>query len=340
MPAAVSLADVDDADRERHPRADAVGHAPAPAVGWWRQIDPHQFRRTAADIEEDDAGSGRIDQRGAAGDREPRFGLARHNLEGEAGLVPDAGDEFLAVLGSAAGLGGDHAGAADVSFGKLAAAHLQRLDGARHRRLAQAAVGADPLAEAHDPRECVDDAEAMIARRGDEEAAVVGAEIEGAIERPLTVEGALAGGRRRQRYLGVGGLFLRRVRIGATRKDGPTPAAAPLPRLPTHHAGSRLAGLRRSHFGRRVSGDRCFARVTGGHIRAMRIVARRQFQSPCRRSAVRTAKTRGGGVLRKFLFRRSVYQRGNARQARRPRSPNTVRFIALRSGRWLPFLNT
>ena len=49
----------------------------------------------------------------AAGDRQPRLGLAVDDLELEPGLALDAGEELAAVLGRAAGLGGDQPRARD-----------------------------------------------------------------------------------------------------------------------------------------------------------------------------------------------------------------------------------
>src|SRR3546814_3640104 len=70
----------------------------------------------------------------------------------------------------------------DAAPADLAGADLQRLDGARHGRARQFAAGGKPLAQAHDPREGVDDPEAVVRRAGDQQAAVVGAEVEGSIE--------------------------------------------------------------------------------------------------------------------------------------------------------------
>ena len=92
----------------------------------------------------------------------------------------------------------------------LAPQTFERLDGALHGRLAEAAVGADALAEPDDAREGVDDAEAVVARRGDQQAAIVGAEIEGGIER---IVGALAP---RGRHDGRGGDHRRSAGFGAT----------------------------------------------------------------------------------------------------------------------------
>src|SRR3546814_8399556 len=70
----------------------------------------------------------------------------------------------------------------DAAPADLAGADLQRLDGARHGRARQFAAGGKPLAQAHDPREGVDDPEAVVRRAGDQQAAVVGAEVAGSIE--------------------------------------------------------------------------------------------------------------------------------------------------------------
>ena len=62
--------------------------------GPWRvgseRSEPHQFRRAAADVEQDDALGLRIDQRRAAGRGEPRFGFAIDDLELDADLVAHA----------------------------------------------------------------------------------------------------------------------------------------------------------------------------------------------------------------------------------------------------------
>ena len=64
----------------------------------------------------------------------------------------------------------------------LRRADLQRVVGARHRGLRQAPRLAHALAEADDAREGVDDAKAAPRRLGEQQAAVVGAEIERAVD--------------------------------------------------------------------------------------------------------------------------------------------------------------
>ena len=163
--AAVALGDGDDADRQRHPGADAVGHAAAAAVRRRREIEPDQFRRAAADVEEEDAGwrRDRSARRSRRRQGAPRSRARRSPARGRSRLRTRV-EELRAVLGRAAGFGGDQAGAADVAVGKLGAADAERLDGARHGGVGEPAVGADALAEADDAREGIDDAEAVVAR--------------------------------------------------------------------------------------------------------------------------------------------------------------------------------
>ncbi len=83
------------------------------------------------------------------------------------------------MLAGAAGFGGDQPHAADFAVLQLAGADAQRIDGAVHRVVGQTAAGRQPLAEADDAREGIDDAELARTRRlGDQQAAIVGAEIE------------------------------------------------------------------------------------------------------------------------------------------------------------------
>ena len=84
-----------------------------------------------------------IEQLGAAGRRQPRLGRRIDDLQFEARLLGDAAAERLAVLGGAAGFGGDQARAHDAARAHLVAADLERLDRARNRRLADAAGGGE-----------------------------------------------------------------------------------------------------------------------------------------------------------------------------------------------------
>ena len=98
----------------------------------------------------------------------------------------DAVEELLAVVGRAAGFGGDQPRAPDRAAGELVGADLQRLDGAVHGRLAEAAARRQPLAQPDDARERVDDAELAGPRRhGDQQPAIVGAEVERGEDRLL-----------------------------------------------------------------------------------------------------------------------------------------------------------
>ena len=133
-----------------------------------RPPKPDDLGRAAADIEDDDAFRRRIGQRRTAGDGERRFRALVDDLQREFRLSRDAADEVEPVGGGATGFRRDEAGAGDAAIRHLAAAYLQRLDGAVHRGIAKAAARAQAFAQAHDAGEGVDDAKAMLRWPGDQ----------------------------------------------------------------------------------------------------------------------------------------------------------------------------
>ena len=127
----------------------------------------------------------------------PQHGKARllfggDDLEADAGLAPDPLDEMAAVDRAAAGLGRDRAGEGDAAALQFLGADRKRGDGAVHRAFRKLAGGRHSLAEADDAREGVDDGEALVGRARDQEAAIVGAEI----DRAISVAGGPAPGRK------------------------------------------------------------------------------------------------------------------------------------------------
>ncbi len=130
----VTLRECDDPDRQRRP-PDDIGLRRS-AMDAVRPVQPDHLGGATADVEEDDAGRGRIEQLGAAGSGQSGLSRRIHDLKLEAGFVGDAGAEFTAVLGGAAGLGGDQPRAMDATRTHFIAADQKRLDGALDRRLA------------------------------------------------------------------------------------------------------------------------------------------------------------------------------------------------------------
>ena len=178
VPAAEMLGQRDDAERDRHPCLDA-------RRGVWLvriALDPDQFGRAAADVEQDGAPPLRIEQRRAADHGERRLGLAVDHLEPDAGLGGDPVPKAVGVRGRAAGFGRDQPQALGLLGLDLVAADAQRGDGAFDRGLADAAGRRDALAEPDDPRERIDHAKAVAGRTGDQQAAIVGAEVERRID--------------------------------------------------------------------------------------------------------------------------------------------------------------
>ena len=137
-----------------------------------------------------------VDERRRAGHRQPRLHLGCQYLDVEAELVAHAREELAAVLGDAAGFRGDEARAAHLGAAELGGADLERIQRARHGGFRQPPRLADALAEADNAREGVDDAEAAARRAGEQQAAVVGAEVERAVDAVGTRVASLARGRR------------------------------------------------------------------------------------------------------------------------------------------------
>ena len=81
---------------------------------WPRDVDQRDLGGAAADVEQHDAVGVALDQRAAARDGEPRLGLAVDDLERQArSRASTRAEELGAVLGRAAGFGGDQPRAPD-----------------------------------------------------------------------------------------------------------------------------------------------------------------------------------------------------------------------------------
>ena len=92
-------------------------------------------------------------------------------------------DELAAIGGDAAGLGGDQPRARHRAPPHLVGADLERLDGAVHGRVGQPARAQHAFAETDDAGERVDDEKAAPRGLGDQQPAIIGAEVERAINR-------------------------------------------------------------------------------------------------------------------------------------------------------------
>ena len=84
--------------------------------------------------------------------------------------------------GGAAGFGRDQPQALGLLGLDLVAADAERGDGALDRGLADAAGRRDALAQPDDPRERIDHAEAVAGRTGDQQPAIIGAEVERGVD--------------------------------------------------------------------------------------------------------------------------------------------------------------
>ena len=123
---AVAFTGVNDADGQRHPTTDAIGHASASSTASGRQVDPHQLGRAATDIEQNDAAGAWIDQRGAARYGETSLGLARNHFKGQAGFPPDPVYKLLSICSHPARFGRDQTGADNVAAVEFGCGTLSR----------------------------------------------------------------------------------------------------------------------------------------------------------------------------------------------------------------------
>ena len=116
---------------------------------------------------------------------EPRFFLRRDDVENDAGLLAHPLDEFLAVGRAPARFGRHRTGEMDVPAPELVGADLERADRAIHRRVAQPSALRQPFAEPDDTAEGVDHDEVDAGRPGNQQPAVVRAEIDRGISLAL-----------------------------------------------------------------------------------------------------------------------------------------------------------
>ncbi len=139
---------------------------------------PDNFRAATADVEDERMRRRFVEQRRAAGERQPGLLLGVDDLEREPGFALHARDELVTVDRLAAGFRRDRAKPKAAIARKPAGADAQRLDGPAHGARRQAPARGQALAQAHDAREGFDDAKPATLRRRDQQPAIVGAEVE------------------------------------------------------------------------------------------------------------------------------------------------------------------
>ena len=148
-------------------------------------LDPDQFGRSAADIEQDGAAAFWVEQRRAADHGQRCFGLAIDHFQLDAGFLCHTVAKMFGIVGRAAGFGRDQPQPARPAVADLVAADAQSRDRALDRGLADGTGRGNALAEADDPRERIDHAEPVAGGTGDQEPAVVGAKVERGVDAVL-----------------------------------------------------------------------------------------------------------------------------------------------------------
>ena len=192
------------------------GGAPAASSRQPTSVDPPPISKASAR-------RGRVhQQRRAAGEGERRLLVIADDLDLDPGLAPDPADELGAIVGAPAGLGRDAAGMGHALAAHLAGADLEGLDGAVHGGAGERAARTQPLAQADDSRERVDDAEPLASRPRHQQPAVVGAEVERGQHSPVAVDRTppVQAGRLQADIA---------VQVPAPRMPATAPAGAPAP---------------------------------------------------------------------------------------------------------------
>ena len=188
--AAMALGETDHADRQRGPGGDAALHVDAgraacgaraarAAPGRARSARSCRRRcRTPACSRN----CGRSARRSPTPRAWPRSPGVTISIDSPVS-APRPLDELVAIGGDAAGLGGDQPRAGHRAAAHLLGADLERFDGAAHGRVGQPARAQHAFAETDDAGERVDDEKAPARGLGDQQPAIIGAEIERAINR-------------------------------------------------------------------------------------------------------------------------------------------------------------
>ena len=147
------------------------------------EVEPDQLGRAAADVEHQREIAAEVDQRRAARDRQPGLRLAADDLMSRPVSARTRCQELVRVGGEAAGLGGDQArsgapGARSILAAQTFSASMRALDGG----LRQPAARRTPSPRRMMRENASTTLEAAPRGPRDQQAAVVGAEIEGAID--------------------------------------------------------------------------------------------------------------------------------------------------------------
>ncbi len=188
----VALGQADDAQRRRHPRH---GFNPARALH-----QPGQFCGAAAHVDHQHSLGARIEQVQTARDRQGGLFGRVDDAQAKAGAAPHALDEGRPVFGHAAGLGGD--GGQALGIDALAhhalGAQGQGVIGPVHRPVVQPAGARQAFAQAHDAAEGIHHAKSVTRRTRDKQAAVIGPQVERAVQRGVSIDAPAAAGTPRQ----------------------------------------------------------------------------------------------------------------------------------------------
>ena len=141
-------------------------------------VDQDKLGRSAANVEDQCGTVARLQQLVATQHGKARLFLRLDDIEDDAGFTPNAVDKLFAVSGPPAGFGCDRAREGDVAAPKLLPAHRKGPDRPVHRILRELSGPGKTLAKANDSGKSIDDRESAVDWSGNQQAAIVGAEVD------------------------------------------------------------------------------------------------------------------------------------------------------------------
>ena len=120
----------------------------------------------------------------AAQHRQPGLLLRGNDIENDAGFFAHTLDKTLPIGGAAAGFSGDRTREVHIAAAQFLRAHVERAECPVHRFIGEAARQREPFAQSHHATEGVDHGKVLAGRARDQQAAIIGAEVQRGIGLP------------------------------------------------------------------------------------------------------------------------------------------------------------
>ena len=150
-----------------------------------REVNPDNLGAASADIEYEQTIARGIEQRRTARNRQPRLVSGSDNIKVKPGFADHPFHKLCAVDGSAAGFRSDSPSAGHAPLGHFIRTDFQGGNRAIHGGGGKFVRFFNPFAQPDNPRESIENFEAVAIRARDHQAAIIGSQIERGIDMPL-----------------------------------------------------------------------------------------------------------------------------------------------------------